>query len=322
MKARRGRPGRSSPAFRFFPFSSREPARELPRTRQSALDHDDFGLNQSKIMNVIDSRSLERDAGGKPVPTFPHPALARRTLGQDGFTLFEALIGVALMGLILSILAAVTAQWVPNWRAGFGRLQAADLAGLALDRLTSDLAATEFIAPIGQVKPLFIGSASEVTFVRSPIGPRPAHGPAPTGLEIIRFADSADEGGLVRSRVPFSPQNAAGAGAPDFEFSDASLLLRAPLKASFGFAGRDRVWTESWSDETSLPSAIRITLRNAASDEILAVSTATLVHINAPAGCATGAANTPCPENDGKTAPAPPAPTDQPAPPPAPQGVL
>ncbi len=39
------------------------------------LDHDDFGLNQSKIMNVIDSHNLERDAGGKPVPTFPHPAL-------------------------------------------------------------------------------------------------------------------------------------------------------------------------------------------------------------------------------------------------------
>jgi hypothetical protein len=33
-------------------------------------------LNQSKIMNVIDSKSLERDAGGKTVATFPHPALA------------------------------------------------------------------------------------------------------------------------------------------------------------------------------------------------------------------------------------------------------
>jgi hypothetical protein len=28
-------------------------------------------------MNVIDSMSLERDAGGKPVSTFPHPALER-----------------------------------------------------------------------------------------------------------------------------------------------------------------------------------------------------------------------------------------------------
>jgi hypothetical protein len=31
-------------------------------------------------MNVIDSHNLERDAGGKPVPTFPHPALAFLTI--------------------------------------------------------------------------------------------------------------------------------------------------------------------------------------------------------------------------------------------------
>ena len=54
---------------------------------QTTLDHDVFGLNQSKIMNVIDSNKLEPDAqislgnlreldcAGKPVPTLPHPAL-------------------------------------------------------------------------------------------------------------------------------------------------------------------------------------------------------------------------------------------------------
>ncbi len=49
--------------------------RTLGETHGRYLDHDDFGLNQSKIMNVIDSNKIERDAGGKPVPTFPHPAL-------------------------------------------------------------------------------------------------------------------------------------------------------------------------------------------------------------------------------------------------------
>jgi hypothetical protein len=37
-------------------------------------DHDDFGSNRSKVMNVIDSDILERDAGGKPLHAFPHPA--------------------------------------------------------------------------------------------------------------------------------------------------------------------------------------------------------------------------------------------------------
>jgi hypothetical protein len=40
-----------------------------------ALDHDDFGFIQSKII-VIESKSLQRDAGGKPGSIFPHPALA------------------------------------------------------------------------------------------------------------------------------------------------------------------------------------------------------------------------------------------------------
>ncbi len=43
---------------------------------ETRSDHDDFGLNQSKIMSVIDFKNVERDAGGKPVSTFPHPALA------------------------------------------------------------------------------------------------------------------------------------------------------------------------------------------------------------------------------------------------------
>ena len=45
--------------------------------RQACLDHDDFGSTRAKIMNVIDFPILERDAGGKPLHTFPHPAPAR-----------------------------------------------------------------------------------------------------------------------------------------------------------------------------------------------------------------------------------------------------
>jgi membrane-associated phospholipid phosphatase len=39
-------------------------------------DHDDFGSNRSKIMNMIDSNNLERDFSEKPASTFSHPALA------------------------------------------------------------------------------------------------------------------------------------------------------------------------------------------------------------------------------------------------------
>ena len=40
------------------------------------LDHDEFGSNRPKLMNVIDSLGLARDSREKPVSTFSHPALA------------------------------------------------------------------------------------------------------------------------------------------------------------------------------------------------------------------------------------------------------
>jgi predicted kinase len=65
-----------------------------------ALDHDGFGSNRSKTI-VIDSNRLERDAGGKPVPTFPHPAL-----GDER----SEIEGLALMPLFLSLRAAIRAK--------------------------------------------------------------------------------------------------------------------------------------------------------------------------------------------------------------------
>ena len=45
------------------------------RAVDGALDRDDFRLDQSKIMTAIYFNSLERDSSGKPLHTFPHPAL-------------------------------------------------------------------------------------------------------------------------------------------------------------------------------------------------------------------------------------------------------
>jgi hypothetical protein len=49
------------------------------------LDRDDFGLIPSKIMKVIESKSLARDAGAKPVSAFPRPAQEAFRLGKSLF---------------------------------------------------------------------------------------------------------------------------------------------------------------------------------------------------------------------------------------------
>jgi len=98
----------------------------------------------------------------------------------------------------LAVAPTVTAKWMPGWKAGFDRVQGADLLGLGLDRIAADLAAAEFVSLAGEnARPLFDGTASSVTFVRSAIGPN-----ASAGLEIVRLAETDDARGrvLVRDR--------------------------------------------------------------------------------------------------------------------------
>ncbi len=210
-------------------------------------------------------------------------AAPRVVSAESGFTLLEALIAIALMGVLLATLATVTALWMPGWKAGFDRVQRADLLGLGLDRIAADVAAAEFVSPGGEnARPFFNGTASSVTFVRSAIGPN-----ALAGLEIVQLAETEDARGrvLVRDRVAFVPVPAEAIDAGALEFTNPIVLVRPPFRVSFAFAGRDRIWQEAWHDVTQLPNAVRVTVRNAVTDQILPVSTATLLNVNAPAEC-------------------------------------
>src|SRR5215510_14707732 len=94
-----------------------------------------------------------------------------RSRTSSGFTLLEALVAIALMGVILAALASITSQWLPNWNRGIARAQRADLVRLALDRLVADLGSSEFISPNRDSNAaLFDGTEYSVTLVRSAVG--------------------------------------------------------------------------------------------------------------------------------------------------------
>lgn len=200
----------------------------------------------------------------------------RRT--SAGFTLIEALIATALMAAILSAVAMVTAQWLPNWNRGFANVQRSELLALGLERLVADISAAEFIpAGRGNPMPVFDGTPMSILFVRSALGPNTR-----TGLEIIRIAEIAGEFGpvLVRTRAPYVP---LGELRPTF--GDPVVLLRPPYRVSFAYAGADRTWRDSWRDASQLPKAVRMQLRDGATDRALSVSTATTIHAEFPADC-------------------------------------
>jgi general secretion pathway protein J len=204
----------------------------------------------------------------------------RRIAGEAGFTLIEVLMATLLMTVILGALATVTAQWLPNWNRGMARVQRAERLAVGLERIAADLSVAEMIPINGEARtPLFDGAELSVTFVRTAVGPntRP-------GLEIIRLMEKADDQGLalVRERASFAPMPADA----QIRFADQVVLIRSPFRVSFSYAGADQVWQKEWRGRKQLPDMVRISVRDIANGQVLAVSSAAIVHVNAPVECA------------------------------------
>ena len=196
-----------------------------------------------------------------------------------GFTLIEALVAIAMMAIILAALATVTARWMPNWNHGFARLQRSEDVALGLGRIADDLAAAEFIPASRETrKPLFEGGSRSVIFVRTAVGPN-----STPALEIIRIAEIAGEQGpiLVRTRARFAP----GVDRMQPVFTEPVVLLRAPYRLVFSYAGADRNWHEDWRDQLQLPKAIKLTVQDAATRQTLSISTAAMLHVEVPMEC-------------------------------------
>lgn len=222
----------------------------------------------------------------------PHPARS----SVAGFTLVEALVAMALTGLVLTGLALVTAQWLPNWQRGLNRVQQSELVALAIDRIVADLAAAEFVPANRESKrPLFEGSESSVTFVRTALGPN-----ARPGLEIVRLAEAGSLQGpaLVRSTATFAPRPPQAARPP---FGGPTALLASPYRVSFSYAGRDAVWRSEWIDAEDLPRAVRLVVRDTANGRALGVSTTAVIHAELPAACVADQTRPGCGGLDGAT---------------------
>jgi len=206
---------------------------------------------------------------------------AEQTNGQAGFTLIEALMALALTGLVLSAVANITAQWLPNWNRGIDRVQQIESMAIAMQRIAADLSVAEYVpASRERTQPLFDGSAFSVTFVRTALGPN-----AGVGLDVVQIGETSDRGQSVtgRSRAPFGPMPAGVSPSQQIHAVDAVVLLRPPLRLSFAYAGPDGVFRDSWQGQERLPTTIMMTLRDTVTERVLSASSATPVHVTASA---------------------------------------
>src|SRR5262249_15720047 len=150
---------------------------------------------------------------------------------------------------------------------------------IVLDRLAGDLSAAEFVTlNRSNPRPLFEGSESGVTFVRSAFGPNTLG-----GLEVVQIAEANDRLGpvLLRARAAFVPAERA-----EGRCSDRVVVVRAPYRVAFSYAGADRVWKATWTGARELPSVVRFTVRDWVTQRTLLASTASVIRIQLPALCA------------------------------------
>jgi general secretion pathway protein J len=201
-------------------------------------------------------------------------------LDAAGFTMIEALLAIVLVGIILGALATVTGQWLPNWSRGMLGLQGVERMAVGMQRMVLDISGAEMIPTETDAKTVFFdGTQHAVTFVRSGLGPN-----AGPGFEIVSLAENVDDQGLamIRQRAPFlamSPETR-------IRFRDPVVLIRAPFRVFFSYAGPDGSWQQDWRSQSQLPQRIQISIRDASTGRRVSYSEAGLVHVNASAACA------------------------------------
>ena len=199
---------------------------------------------------------------------------------EAGFTLIEMLIATMLMGLIIAVLATVTAQWLPNWDRGMRRLQLDERFAFGLSRMVADLSVAEPV-PAGSAPHvvLFDGAELGVTFVRTAVGPN-TH----PGLEVVRLREASDPSGpqLIRERALYTPSDRGAL----LRFANAVPLIGPPFRVTFAYAGADGAWHSTWGNAVQLPRSVRITVRDGITQQTLALSTTALLHVDTPAECA------------------------------------
>ncbi len=229
------------------------------------------------------ARSRDSRFGARPCRRTGVPFAGTR-VAESGFTLLETLLATALFLIVIAALATVTGQWLPAWNHGFARVQRTERLALGLERIMADVAAAQFIAPNATVKkPVFDGTELGVILVRSAVGPN-----AQPGLEFVRFGEIASECGpvLVRASAPFVPVEPDAGVILGMKFSEPIVLVRPPFRVRFAYSGPDRQWQPTWQAADKLPSAVRVTVRDTVTGEVLTVSSAVKVHVNVPALCA------------------------------------
>ena len=182
-----------------------------------------------------------------------------------GFTLLELMIGLALLGLIMTLIFAGLQLTIRGWDSAEESGERANRIRLVQTLLLRELAA---VYPYrwknsAEMNLAFAGAADSLRFVSS-TPPRAGQG----GLNLVELVLAKSDQGVqlrMRRQIPTREQR-------DFDRlkdEDGVVLLDRLESAAFEYFGSDTppgkpTWRDSWEDPQRLPRLVRISLRSKA----------------------------------------------------------
>ncbi|MGH7278206.1 MAG: prepilin-type N-terminal cleavage/methylation domain-containing protein [Candidatus Rokuibacteriota bacterium] len=176
---------------------------------------------------------------------------------NNGFTLVEVLIALAILGALLAVAFGGLRVGVSAWRQGEDRAEAHQhVRGVALLLARAMGGAYPYRASLGQAPEpivLFRGTGDRVEFVTQ-APPLPAAIPVAFTAVVLGVETGEQAGLVVRQRV-----------LPNRDpFTEAAVTLRDPTVTTLAFRYLDDsgAWRETWDGDTerATPRAVRITV--------------------------------------------------------------
>ena len=182
----------------------------------------------------------------------------RRT---QGFTLLEMLIGMTLVGFILTLLFAGLSLGLRSWEAGEQRMVTSSRQAIIVDFIRRTLEQTypQFWRVDNEEQLAFAGESESLRIV----GPLPMHeGAAGNYLIALELAD--DGGGrdlVMRWQMPDSREP----GFESLEEAKPKVLVKAIRELTFSYFGTENetdepTWHDQWLNQKAPPELIRLKL--------------------------------------------------------------
>lgn len=186
---------------------------------------------------------MRRDPRSAPPP--------RRRAGEAGFGLLEAMLALAIAGLVLAAITEIAGRTLRSWNVGLGTVAGIERTDLGLARLAADLSGLVPmpLATVDDRAVLFTGDERGMAFTASTPIDRTRDGLAVVEIGI----EATDRGAALVRRL-----RAIRDGAPPG--GGRVVLLSGRLDLAFAYRDRSGERVARWTRPGEVPTGVIVTL--------------------------------------------------------------